>query len=312
MADHPTSCKVSALVFVILVIGVGLYGGSFQTLHPLNAGLKLNTISQTIDTSQVYTGGRYFLGLGNKFITYPIGLETIEFSSGRDFPADAPALSASTSEGQAVTLEVSFQYRLITGKLADLYKKYERNYKSKFVTLAENALKNTVSRRFTTTDYFERRKAIGEVMHAAVNDALRKEYAVVEYFQLRNVIPPSATDSSILLKLIKQQQVLTASVVQNSSIVRSNTGVIEANAQQQVQITTAKADKTAKIALAEAYATAIGIRLNATAEAYLALKSNLTLSNTQLLRYLFYDYMRTLPAGTKVAVDVDSALVNVN
>jgi len=307
MADHPPQFWCSCCLWVLMIISVGLFGGAFKTLTPVQCGLKINSITQQISTTDpVFTSGRYFIGLGNTFLVYPTTLDNIDFSPATG--SSSKSLRASTSEGQSVVLEISFQFRLKIGQLQPLYRRYANNYKGNFVTIAESAIKNLVSQRYNTIDYFTSRKQIGEVLHAALNVALGPEFAVVEHFQLRDVSVPASTDSQILLKLIKQQQVVTATVQQNSSLVRASTTVIQSQANQQVLVVNAEADKTATIVTETANAQAVGISVNATAQSYKILMDELGFTREELLQYLYYENIRLMAYPSALAVDVPAAL----
>jgi len=102
-------------VLVCTIVGVGLYGGSFKTLGPNDAGLMYNTITKQVTLTKIYTPGRYFLGLGRDFIKFPTGLQTIEWAGGASTGlkcSDGCLMSVSTVDGLSMYLEVSFQFRL--------------------------------------------------------------------------------------------------------------------------------------------------------------------------------------------------------
>jgi len=314
MGDASKCC--GGFVFVLLIISVSLFGASFKTLGPLEAGLKINTITQTISTSPIYTSGRYFLGLTNAFLTYPTTLQSIEFSDSTA-GASAGSLSASSKEGQSIILEVSFQYRLRVGSLGALYRKYLLNYQSRYISVAETWLKNTAV-LFSASDYFQRRREIAEVMHSALHTELyTNHFAAVEHFQLRRFsFKPQASgaastaDQSILTKLIKEQSVQTASITQNSTLVRASTTVIQSQATQDVVVINAQAASRSKIIIQEANARGISISLNATAQAYKLLKERLGYSSAELLYHLFLENVRSLAAPSKLVVDIDQALLS--
>ena len=97
----------------------------------------------------------------------------MNFASGS---LDYGDVAASTSDGQQITLQVSFQYRLRVAELASLYGKYELNYHAQYVTQAVQAIKNLVATTYDTTDMFEIREFIGEAMHVSLNAELWGEY----------------------------------------------------------------------------------------------------------------------------------------
>lgn len=57
-------------------------GVSFSVLTPLEYGIAYNTVSKGIDAGRVYTSGRYYLGVGRGFLTFPATRQSIVFKSG--------------------------------------------------------------------------------------------------------------------------------------------------------------------------------------------------------------------------------------
>lgn len=313
MANQTAWC-CACFVMVLLIISVSLFGASFKTLGPLEAGLKINTVTQTISTDTIYTSGRYFLGLTNSFIVYPTTLQSVEFS---DSSPDAPALQASTAEGQSIILELSFQFRVRVAALGALYRKYTLSYKSRYISVAESLLKNQAV-LYSASDYFTRRREIAEVFHSALHNELYvNHFSAVEHFQLRKFSfktqttgSVSTADQSILTKLIKEQNVQTASINQNSTLVRATTAVIQSQAANEVVVINAQAASLSKVIVQEANARGISIALNATAKAYALLKERLGYSSPELLYHLFLENVRSLTAPSKLVVDIDSALLS--
>jgi len=306
MAEHTTTCKISVFLVIVVIISAGLWGGSFKTIDPLSAGLIINTVTQSISGNSIYTPGRYYVGLVSNFITYPTTLQTIEFSN--DANADASPLEASTSDGNPIQLEVSFQFRLMIGDMLSLYRSYEQNYRSQYITVAQSVLKTTVAARYTITDYFLDRATITQVMHSTLNQALQKNFAVVELFQLRTLTAASTYDAQVLATLIKQQNGLTTAVQRNSSLVRADTVLKVQTANQTVVVLNAIAAKTAQETLNRAYAQGIQIHLNATAKAYATLKQALSYNSSNLLTHVFIETIRGLNPPSELIVGVESGL----
>jgi len=292
--------------FILVVISAGLWGGSFKTIGPLEAGLKINTVTKAISGDQVWTPGRYYVGLVTSFITYPTTLQTIEFSTSPD--ADQPPLNASTTDGTWVALDVSFQYRLMIGSMLQLYRNYESNYDSQYVTVAASVIKTTVASRYALVDYFRSRQTIAQVLHSTLNQQLQNSFAVVEHFQLRTVSSSPTYNNQVLQSIIKQQVGLTTSVQRNSSLIRAETVLKVQTANQTVVVVNAAAAKTAQETLNRAYAKGISIHLNATAKAYSNLKKALGYNSTNLLTHVFIEAIRGLNPQSQLVVGVNTGL----
>ena len=62
---------IGCIVGVVVLVSIILLAKSFAVVEPQNYGLKCNTITKKCDSSKIYIGGRYFVGLANYFIEFP-------------------------------------------------------------------------------------------------------------------------------------------------------------------------------------------------------------------------------------------------
>lgn len=296
---------VACITFVGLlayIIGMSI---SYSLLSPLEAGVKMNTLSQSID-DKFYSQGRHYIGPLHKFIVYPTTLQTIEFSKGIN--ANANLLKVQSKGGQSMILEVSFQYRLMTSKLSNLYKSYEQKYEGKFISIAEAAIKNTGT-KYTPTQYFTNRRQISQAMHTVLNLRFRSEFfTVVEHFQLRNVEPPSSISKNIRDKLIQRERGLLAVEEKNAIEIRAKSETIKTEYDKNKTVVNALADFEAKKLTEDANAKAIKIVLESKAEAYNKIKTALSFDNTDFLKFLYIENIRTSKSPDKIVSNLDSAL----
>lgn len=292
---------------LLYLISVILLACSFRNISPLEAGIRYNLVTSQISKDRIYTSGRYFTDVAHGFIYYPTVLQTIRFGPN----GDAPALRASTSGGQTVTISLSFQYRLMVDKLVELYGKYEKNYQSQYITIASSVVKNTLSKRYSAADYFTKRKVISEVIQGALNTALQEEFGVVEHLHLATVAPPEKTAANILKKIVTQEQVNTAAYEAEVLVLKKNITLKADEANQNSRIFVSDAMRQADQIRSEAQAQAIGIRLEATAKAYSTLRDSLELDNDQLVLLLYLEHLRLLGPAASMAVGVQSAMIQI-
>lgn len=309
MTKQCQACCGISVIFLIII----LFSASFARLDPLNAGLVKNTFAGTVELDKVYTSGRFFLGLGKAFVKYPANLQTLTFS---DNGGDAPALrvasqSASGDVQGTTTLELSFQYRLMLDRLGKIYDTFQTRYAAKYISVAESTLKNIASQRFSVTDYFDNRIAVGEVFHAALNLAYSSQFAYVELFQLKTVKPPSATEQRVIDTLVTQEQQNLAEQEKLANLVRNATANLLIRTQSIIDNTIkAQADSTAEIIRSEARANYIKEVINAYGNAYAVMKSELNFSNSDILTHMYYENIRAMTDPAKIVVgDVDTALL---
>ena len=67
-SDNPKAifgCCCTLVAVVLGIIGIAWCAG---TVEPIQYGLKYNTFSKNIETTEVYEGGWYIIGPFNKFI----------------------------------------------------------------------------------------------------------------------------------------------------------------------------------------------------------------------------------------------------
>lgn len=293
---------------VLLIISVGLYGGSFVVLGPLKAGLLKNSVTGKVESAEgakIYKPGRYFLGLGRQFVEYPTNLQKVEFKDG----SDTPSIRANSAGGQQVVVELSFLYRLKVSQLPAIFRKQETNYNARFVNIAQAEISNTIA-KFKTEDFWVRRSDMSSLLLAALNSKLELEFAAAEHLQLRKVTVPASLNSIIITQLVLEQNVAKAAFERDANIIRNNILVVREDAAQRVNVINAEAQATAKKLVDRAAAEATLIRLNASATAYSSAKNVLKLNNTGLLRWMWLETVRSLGNSTSMAVGLDSAFVS--
>ena len=79
--DNPKLICGLVTSVVALALTIGLIVWSAGTVEPIQFALKYNTLSKTVDNSQVYTGGWYLIGPINSFITFPATNVNIDFAN---------------------------------------------------------------------------------------------------------------------------------------------------------------------------------------------------------------------------------------
>jgi regulator of protease activity HflC (stomatin/prohibitin superfamily) len=291
--------------FVLLCVSVGLYGGSFETLDPLHVALSKNTVTGKVDTNQVYTPGRYFLGLANSFVKYPVTLQTVKFGAG----GDGAPLRPATSGGVTVTLDMSFMFRLKVAEIGELYRAYETSYRNRFVSFAESRLKNEL-KRFSFEQYYTNRAVVEAAALAGLNAELNNEHAIVEHVQIRSVTAEARVEAPIVQKLVAQQENEKFEFERNATVIRASTRVISEEAEASKKVIEATAEATAKVLRDQASAQAIEIAANASAEAWGGMKTSIGFTNQQLLQHIWYDTLRGEDVTARFAINLPSLLVD--
>ena len=242
----------------LLIAGAIMIGCSFGVLGPTDMGLDYDSINIRINEVDLFENGRYFIGLGHEFIIFPKRLKTIRMSDqassggGEGEEGEERVTSqllARTMDGLPVTLDLSFQYRLMPSaeSLVKLYKDFQTDYESAYIRIARNVLRD-VAADYQAFNYFYNRSVISSAMRGSLDVALMQHSATVQSFQLLNILLPPRFSSAIEETEIARQEIENAGYQQAVSITEANTRVREA-------------ERQAKIILLAANATAANITL---------------------------------------------------
>jgi len=297
---------------IVLIVSCSLFGSSFAVCDQLQICLDTNTFLNTVDTTRVYNSGRYFLGLGHSFIAYPRNLTIIDFSSDAQFGGES--LSAGTSDGQSISVDVTLFFRLNATMLPQLYQKFGTQYLSKFANVAQSTLKNTCV-KFAALDFFNGRQVISETMINDLNVAFEALFSTVELLQMRGIQLSSQFESQLTQNVIAVQQNQQAELMKQVAVTQSFTQLILSQAQANITELLASANAEATLihnqAMAEGTKLVVGIQ----ADAYSQLKAELNFTNAQLFQYLWATkkLQNSQPSDT-LLVGLDkagNALVNV-
>lgn len=280
---------LSCCVCVFFITGVILFSVSFDTLEPTEIGLRYNNNFKTLERDRVYNGGRYFLGLGQKFIKFPAHFVLINFSG----TGENGQIHAWSKEGQAVLLDVSFMYRIQRDKAASIYDKYRTGYDDIIRKIAVETIKQ-VSIEFTTEQFFLVRRLIGREMKNALWQRLRLESLDIELFNLRGIDLPDKFEQKIVDKVVQAQEYNTALNVKAAQIRRAEVSVIQGNAQTNVTLNLAVANATSYRLIEAARSSRFEKLRKQEATSFQTLKTSLNLTDNNLLQYRYSQLARDL------------------
>ena len=133
-------------------------------------GLNYSSVSKTIN-KEAMSSGIHFLGIGHSFIKYPTTLQILEFS--KDGSADGPAIKSRTSDGLEVQIEISFQYKLNSAQLYNLFMKYEHQYKHVYENFAIDLISDLTT-QYSSNQFFTQRQLIGQNIHQKLDIMFQK------------------------------------------------------------------------------------------------------------------------------------------
>ncbi|KAJ8019937.1 hypothetical protein HOLleu_41726 [Holothuria leucospilota] len=163
----PTTEQKQITFFALVVFGIAalllviLLPRSFKGVAFNEYAFKRRKASGKVDTSRVYTGGRYYIGITFAFKTFPADAHFVELYD----------LEVFTSDRLEVKLDCSFQYFLRYEDLQLLHDTFDLRYEDIMRTNAIDALKSAVT-QFSTRDFGTIRDVIEEVLFQAVRARL--------------------------------------------------------------------------------------------------------------------------------------------
>src|SRR5690606_19871988 len=149
-----TSCLIGTGIcccITLFVLALALILDCVQTVKYDEYGLSYNIYTQYV-RDKVYTPGRYFLTVGQRFLRFPKIYTTIEFSNTPEGTAEA--LKSRTFDGLSITLEISFQYRLKQEDIKAIFDMFGTEYHSIYVKIARDVLRDVAS-KYNSTQFFD-------------------------------------------------------------------------------------------------------------------------------------------------------------
>lgn len=308
----PTATQIGVLtiaICIVFIIATIIFGLGFSIVPPNNIGIQQSTLSKTINTERVYPAGRYYLGVGNDFILYPLQWQLVDYSNDKE-GFGGPPLSVFSNNGQTVILDVSFYFRVDETKLFEIYQLAALNYVGIIERKSQEVLKNIAS-RYSTTEFFTAREAIASSMLFELNRALYDViYVYVPSFQLRGVSLPTDLERALVDKVVADQNKRTEELKRNITIIQADTQVLQAQAQANVTVVIQQATSNAFQTTETAKAQAKKVVLDAQSSVLKTLKDGLGFTNnTQLFNYMYSQQISSAPSSSKLLVGFDGAAV---
>jgi len=168
----------------------------------------------SVDTSRVYTNGRYFLTLDKFFVNFPSTYQHIVYTT--------PVF---TDIGLQFDLEISFYYKLKPNKLGSTYNLYSKNYESRIINIAKTTIKNEAI-QYTINDYIRKRHDIeiklGTVLQSTLDEMVGVDVPQ-KYFRLLTINMPNTLITTSLESAIELQNNQIQQYRQEVSVIKADT-----------------------------------------------------------------------------------------
>eukprot|EP01006_Ploeotia_vitrea_P056886 TRINITY_DN68134_c4_g9_i1.p1 TRINITY_DN68134_c4_g9~~TRINITY_DN68134_c4_g9_i1.p1 ORF type:complete len:310 (+),score=16.06 TRINITY_DN68134_c4_g9_i1:82-1011(+) len=301
----PTWAKIASVVLCIgILLMVILIPISFHYVERNRWAFKKNSITNDVDTSKVYSNGRYFWGIGRTSVTFPSTFQHVEFTGKR-------GLSVFTEAGLELLIDMSFQYRLQPDTLAQLFQTYGLTYASQIENIARAALRNEAP-RFDIDQYITDRSTVVKALHLGLQVALAEIWVDVpeSKFQLRRVVLPEQVRDKFLNTFVQKEINKEKGQKQRADLIRKETEKMEQVIRGNITIITNRADATATRMVEEERATSAARLDIAKARVVKDAMDTLEITDSKD-KALFLEYIALMDGkNPKFMVGVDGAIIN--
>jgi len=245
--------------------------------------------------------GRYLVGLGRKFLTFPTTYESIRL--GVSFKhRDADNVLCRSRDGLVFSVQISFQY-LLSQRKEDLVRLYldfgsAQKYRTVYVKIAQSAFRDVCS-RFVATEFITTRQLLAEQLETEIDTRLRRVYASVVSLELVNMEFNEQFMTQIELTQVAKQDVLLANFELQVAQVDAEKNLTQASTLATLLVRSANATANALLSQTQADANALVNRIRAQTDAFTILRANLSLTTShEILAYHWFSVLQDTPAST--------------
>ena len=205
-------CQIISIMLLLILI-ITTVACSYNYIDYNQMSFVQNRLG-SVDTSRVYTNGRYFLTLDKFFVNFPSTYQHIVYTT--------PVF---TDIGLQFDLEISFYYKLKPNKLGATYNLYSKNYESRIINIAKTTIKNEAI-QYTINDYIRKRHDIeiklGSVLQSTLDEMVGVDVPQ-KYFRLLTINMPNTLITTSLESAIELQNNQIQQYKQEVSVIKADT-----------------------------------------------------------------------------------------
>lgn len=241
---------VLALVIIIGVIMLALCttrvpAGYVAVQYNMNGGVK----------DEVLTQGWHLVSPTTKTTLYTVGIEQSYLTAGNNGDSEGDeSFSASSSEGKAMQIEMTFTYQYQPDSVNDVFTRFKgqsgKDVRDSFIKPNIISWTKEVIARYKVSDILgEERANVNIALTEYLSEKFEKYGITIANVSLSNIEVDEETRQAINAKITAQQNAETQSI-------NNQTNIDKAAAEAQVKLTQAQAEADAKKIQAEAEAKA--------------------------------------------------------
>lgn len=241
---------VLALVIIVGVIMLALCttrvpAGYVAVQYNMNGGVK----------DEVLTQGWHLVSPTTKTTLYTVGIEQSYLTAGNNGDSEGDeSFSASSSEGKAMQIEMTFTYQYQADSVNDVFTRFKgqsgKDVRDSFIKPNIISWTKEVIARYKVSDILgEERANVNIALTEYLSEKFEKYGITISNVSLSNIEVDEETRQAINAKITAQQNAETQSI-------NNQTNIDKAEAEAKVKLTQAQADADAKMIQAEAEAKA--------------------------------------------------------
>lgn len=287
-------CVVLSLLIVILI------PISFSYIDYWEYGLRQRKSTGKVNTDDVYSNGRHFVGPDMKFLKYQADAHLIHLEDVGVFSD-----GGEDSVGLSFLIDIDFTYFLKEDEVGELHKDYANTYKAVVLARTTDAIKNSAAANVSFQDYFNNRKAVEKQFRNAVQkrwDDKPSLHVNLDQFHVGRIkIPDSVAEKQLSAK-IQGEKNKEEEFIQKARIEREKTKVEENTINLEKQKLLKEATAEANLLLANARSEAEKIKNDAINNGTENLLRALEISSEE--HSTAYTYIRTLQNRNNLGLSV--------
>lgn len=279
---------------------------SFGRVHTLEYALDWNHLDQTVGETTL-SSGLHFLGAPwHSLVIYPGTLQNMVFSTS-DTPTDE--LHTRTADGLQVVLEITYQYQLVVAELHNLFDDFGPDgYAPVYFDVASHLISEEAT-TYSAYEFFNSKEAIAVAMQTKLDQYFQQHlHAHVVSLQIQSCRLPDAFNAAITDTVTQRQNITNAAKYLDQQTVSLQTNLVVAGKQANATIATAEGNARQILLQAEAASSMAAQNGAAEAEAYANVKARLGFTNSELLRYVWWDAVGS-PGSFRASESDTSALL---
>ncbi|XP_071149372.1 uncharacterized protein [Mytilus edulis] len=316
----------SGVIKVIVSIVAAILGlisiliiASYSYLDYYEYGLRRQKSTGSVDKTEVYDGGRYFIGPDFEFKIFPADLHEVDIDNAKVFSSDK----------LEVQFSAHFQYVIRKNELVSLHDAYDLGYKEVMKSSALDAVKGAIT-VYNVRELINNRSEIEQTVWKSVRERLggtccnsycdqtnplctncvtvcsrshRGLNVEVKYFQLGKIKIPSEVENQFIRASTLKEQNDEEKLKQKAVIVRKETNQKVAEIENEAKEISQNA--TAQAALVQSIARANYTALLETARSEGLKLVFSSLNIIQQDKKNSFDYLRTIRGLDKLHLTVD-------